>query len=236
MASTDSLNLRSLLKRGTTLNVTTDTPVAVRFRYVGTGTVTSVTVTTGTNIVFISSDGGTDTYAFATYTTVGSLVDAINKDGVFEGIVLDTLRASPTATQFVDGAITAGTYHGTTVWDMKVDTSAALYMAVRFTGSRGFNEIVGKRRVHLQELKYAVNMGTAAADSVQIWEVGSDGVTETKIYSELSVDTTATTISWASGLGYITSEEGGSLVCKVLDAATLADANTNYVRVTGIIE
>ena len=236
MASTDSLNLRSLLKKGITLNVVTDTPVAVRFRYVGTGTVTSVTVTTATNIVFVTSDGGTDTYAFATYTTVGALVDAINADGIFEGIVLDTLRASATASQFVDGAITAGTYHGVRVWDMLVDTSAALYMAVRLTGSRGFNEIVGKRRVHLQELKYAVNMGTAAADSVQIWEIGGDGVTETKVYSELSVDTTATTINWAAGFGYISSEDGGAFVCKVKDAATLADANTNYVRIAGLIE
>ena len=88
MSSLNSVLTRQALASGVTLQVGTDTPVAIRLRKLSVGSVTSVTVTTATNIVMITSDGGTDTYTFATYTTVGALVDAINADGIFEAKVL----------------------------------------------------------------------------------------------------------------------------------------------------
>lgn len=234
MASLDSLLVRQALAKGTTIQAGTDAPVAIRLRYIGTGTVTSVTVTTATNIVMVTSDGGTDTYAFATYTTVGAVVDAINKDGIFEAKVLDCLRSLASASTLVDGAITAGTDgNGLRVWDVKQDTSASLQIAVCLSPFRDFDS-PKSHRVHLQELRYSVNMGTAAADSVQIWK--RKGAVEVQIFGALSVDTTDTTISFASGIGKITGDVDGELIALVKDAATIADAAGNYVRVTGLIE
>jgi len=240
MASLDTLQTRNLAAKGSIGQVKTDTPVAIRLRYIGTGTVTSVTVTTATNIVMVTSDGGTDTYTFAAYTTVGALVDAINADGIFEAKVLDSLRSYATASQFVTGAITStsfldGAGTSTTVWDVKVDTSAAFYFAYRLTYDRGFLKGHKKNhRVILQQIKYAINMGTAAADSVQVWEI--DGTVESQKLGYLSVDTTATTINWASGEGELAANDGNDLVILVKDAAALADVNTNYLEITGKIQ
>lgn len=233
MGSLDSVLTRQVMAEGIVVQHGTDTPIAARLRYIGTGTVTSVTVTTATDITMVTSDGGTDEYTFAAYATLGALVDAINADGIFEAKILDDLRSSATASQFVAGAITAGTdSNGVRVWDMKVDTSAALRIPVCLTANRDFD--MPKRRVHLQELRYSVNMGTAAADSVQLYL--RRGTVETKIFGILSVDTTETSITFASGEGKITTKVGDELVALVKDAAALGDAAGNFVRVVGIIE
>lgn len=237
MSSLNALQVRSLLGEGRVQQVQTDTPVAIRLRYIGTGTVTSVTVTTGVNIVMITSDGGTDTYAFATYTTVGALVDKINSDGIFEAIVLDTLRADATVSQFVNGAITAASSEeGFLVWDVTVDTSAALYFAAALTPSkRTFQKPSRGHRVHVQELRYSINMGTAAVNSALLYERFLDGTEVTRL-SMLSVDTTDTTITWASGQAKISGAEGSSFIFKVKDAAALGDAAGNYLQIAGIVE
>jgi len=235
MASLDSLQTRNLMAKGDVRQVGTDTPIAIRLKYIGTGTITSVTTTTATNIVMITSDGGTDTYAFATYDTVGKLVDAINADGIFSAKVLDTVRSEATASQFVNGAITAATEDGVSFYDVKVDTDAADYFAVRLTFDRGFDKAhKASHRVHLQEIKYLMDVSTAAAGAVKVYEV--DGDTETLVMSDLSVDNTATTITFASGDGKITSGNGNDLVVKIDDGGNLADSTGNFLRIVGIIE
>jgi len=235
------------LSKGIMDHVRTDTPVAIRLRYIGSGTVTSVTTTTATNIVMITSDGGTDTYTFEAYATVGALVDAINADGIFEARVHSTLRSYATASQFVTGAITKSTFLeaggsvGYDIWDVLVDTSAALYFAASLDpAEKGFFgvERSKRHRIHVQEIKYVVNMGTAAADSVQLWQraPASKGSIETQLNGWLSVDTTETTISWASGNAKITLPEGYQAIAIVKDAATLADATSNYLDIVGILE
>ncbi len=234
MASLDSLNTRAVLAAGTTLQAGTDAPVAIRLRKVSTGSVTSVTVTTATNIVMVTSDGGTDTYAFATYTTIGTLADAINADGIFEAKVLDALRSLASASTLVDGAITSGTdANGIVIWDVKQDTSASLQIAVSLSAHRNFDTPNG-HRVHLQQVVYSVNMGTAAANSFQIWQ--RRGTVETQVFGALSVDTTETTLTFASGVGKITGANEDEFIVLVKDAATLADASGNFVRVVGVIE
>lgn len=234
MASLDSLQVRSITASGVALQVETDTAVAIRLRYIGTGTVTSVTVTTATNIVLVTSDGGTDTYAFATYTTVGAVVDAINAAGIFEAKILDALRSQASASKLLDGAITAGTDdNGIVVWDVKNDTSTALELGVCLSSKRNFDAPKG-HRVHLQEIIYAVNMGTAAVDSVQVYK--RKGAVETKLFGALSVDTTETTIRFANGEGKISVGSDEEIFVRVKDAATLADAAGNFVRIVGVIE
>lgn len=235
MSSLDALRTRYYAAQGTVIQAGTDAPVAIRLRALAAaGAVTSVTVTTATNIVMVTAGGGTDTYAFSTYATIGALVDAINKDGIFEAKVLDALRSLATASTLVDGAITAGSdANGVRIWDVKQDTSASLQIAVALTPFRNF-DAPRNRRPKLQEVVYSVNMGTAAADSVQIWR--RRGTIETQVFGALSVDTTLTTINFASGQGTITGQDADEFVVLVKDAATLADAAGNFVRAIGIIE
>jgi len=235
MSSQDALQMRALSAKGEVRQVGTDTPIAIRLKYVGTGSITSVTTSTATDITFITSDGGTDEYLFSAYTTVGAVVDAINADGIFEAKVLDTVRSEASASQFVDGVITLGTEDNVTYWDVLVDTDAADYVAVRLTFDRGFDKAhKASHRVHLQEIFYYLNLGTAAANAVKVYEI--NGTVETVRMQALSVDTTDTTINFASGEGKLSAANGNDLVIKIDDSGNLADAATNLLRVSGIIE
>lgn len=234
MSSLDSVQLRQALAEGVVVQAGTDEPVAIRLRYVGTGTVTSVTVTTATNIVAVTSDGGTDTYAFSTYATVGALADAINKDGIFEAKVLDALRSQATASKLVDGAITAGTdENGVVVWDVANDTSALKELGVCLTAHRNF-DAPANRRVQLDEAVYVATLGAAAADSFQIHR--RRGTTETQIFGALSVSATETTLRFGNGQRSITGREGDEFIVRVKDGTSIADAAANFVRVIGRVE
>ena len=238
MASLNSAQTRAILAKGVVGYVADDQWVAIRMKYVGTGSITSVTTTTGTNIVMITSDGGTDTYAFATYTTIGTLVDAINADGIFSCRVLDALRSDATATQFIDGAITAGTVNGTSYYDVLVDASAAQYLAYCLTPDRevGVNvKLRDQHRVNLQEIITNVTLGGGAdANGLKIYErTPSDrGSVETLIMAKTPTSGSAATINWASGYGKITAGNGNSLIVRVYDATS----TTGSITVTGLIE
>lgn len=233
MSSLNALEVRNLLAIGSVIQAGTDEPVAIRLRKLGTETATSVTVTTATNIVLVGSTT-TDTIVFATDTTYGAVVDRINSTDRWEAKILDALRSKASASTLVDGAITAGTdANGIVDWDVKEDTSASLEIPVCLSTKRNFDSPTG-HRVILQEIVYYVNMGTAAADSVQVWL--RRGATETQQFGALSVDSTKTTITFASGRGSIGGKNDDEIIVLVKDAATLANSTSNFVRAVGILE
>lgn len=244
MASLESLKTRKLLASGAVVSAGTDTPVAIRMMYQGVGSVTSVTVVSATSLVTITTEG-TKTYAFATYTTIGALAAAINGDGIFKVKILDVLQSLASANTLAAAALTTSTYDGlgNPIFDIVTATASALQIGVCLSAHRNMNAPSG-HRVHLQEIQYSVNMGTAAANSMQVWKrkypstdtvfVGN-GV-ETQLLGLLSVDTTLTTINWASGQGMISVGNDEEIIVLVKDAATLSDAAGNFVRVSGIVE
>ena len=234
MSSLDSALTRQALGEGVVIQRADDEPIALELRYVGTGSVTSVTVTTATNIVMVTSDGGTDTYAFATYDTVEKLRDAINKDGIFEAKVKDALLSDDTASQFVDGAITAGTdENGVVVWDVLVDTSAADMASVCLSPVRNFDEPSG-HRVHVLEVKYDQDGSAAEAGAVRIYR--RRGGTEKLIFADTSVDATATSITFAGGEGKITGKPDDEFIFRVVDGTSITDSSANFVRIVGLYE
>lgn len=238
MAGKDFALVRKLLSRGDVGQKGTDQPVAIRLKYTGVGTVTSVTVTAATNIVTVSVEAGvttTKTYAFSTYTTLGSLVDAINADGLFQAKLLDGLRSYASASKLLNGAISSSVYNGVTVWDVKVDTSASKYLAYRITYDRGFTKPKPENhRVHLLEYVYYATLNAAGQDMVQVYECTPGGIETKKLYN-VSVSATLTTVNFAGGRGRLTADEGNDLIV-ILKDDTLADATTNFLRVTGILE
>jgi hypothetical protein len=238
MPSLDSLKVRSLLKRGVIQTTTDDTPIGIRLRYIGTGTVTSVTNIIATSTTLITSDGGTDAYAFATYTTLGALADAINADGIFEAKVMDALRSDASASTFIGTTITAGTdENGVRVWDLKMDTSAVKALTVLLSNTRNFNvpsAIANSHRVVLEGISYNANINAASVNGVVVYM--RVGTIETQVYGATSVDATTTNITWASGLGYISSVDGGELIVRVQDSTSLTDATANFISAIGFQE
>ena len=235
MGSLDSI----LVKQGNSQNIAATTlddgPVAIRLKYIGTGTVTSVTVTTATNIVMVTSDGGTDTYLFATYTTVGTLADAINGDGIFEAKILDALRTDQTDnSDFITGAKTissAGFYDVTVDTDTAQNAGGDFVFTHRCTYDRnpGSQKPSGSHRVRLSEVIYNVNVNGAEAKGFQIFEYDAINKTETIVYQKVSVDATATTVNFASGNSTLDAGIGNDLIVRVKDTTSITDADDNLL-------
>lgn len=243
MPSFDGLQARAMLATGVSQFAIADTPVAIRIRKVGAETATSVTVTTATNIVLVGSTT-TDTLAFATYTTVGLLADAINATGRWEAKVLDALRSDLTASSyFVENtAVTAGVdANGVTIWEVHPDTSVYKAVTTTLKVDRDFDVLPRGHRVHLQEIKYFATLGGAGTNLVRVYR--RRGSTETQIFGATSVSATATTINWASGYGKISGKEAmgpgngitDELVVRLQDATSISDTALNLTAI-GIIE
>jgi len=239
MASRDSLEMRRLAAAQAVQVSRDDTPIAIRMRpLLSAGAVTSVTIISATSLVNITANGGTDTYAFATYTTIGSLVDAINSDGAFEAMVLDALRSDTTGSSALlpNSAITAGAdANGVVCYNILVDTSVTDYMTTTLSLGRNFDSVKRGHRVTLKEIQYNVDISAAEANAVRVF-VRTLGGSESQVYGIRSVDATLTTISWASGVGGITAPEGADVVVRVIDTTSITDNAANYVQVQGILE
>ena len=232
--SYDFSKTRELLSGSKAAMIVYNEPVALRLKYKGTGTVTSVTVTTGTNIVLVTSDGGTDTYAFATFTTMGNLEDAINADGIFEAKVLDALRQDLTSgNPLVDGAktITTDGYY-----DLCVDTNVTFSLTYRCAYDRNVKKEAPScnHRVKLNEFIYYATLGNASANDVQVWEYDRAHNTETQVYQATSASAAVTTTRFANGKGNISSGNGNDLIVRLIDNTSLADSGAflqvNYTR------
>lgn len=236
MSSLSALQFRALAAKGVVAQINDDQDAAIKLKYVGSGTVTSVTVTTATDITMVTSDGGTDAYTWAGYTTLGALVDKINTDGIFQAKVMDGLRATATgANIFTAGAITAdakGEY------SMLYDTTYSLALAYRLTYDRTFGTSQKFRdlhRVHLQEIVTNITCGGGAdANSFKIYECAPDsrGSTETLLYTKTPTSGSSNTTSWASGEGKLTASEGNDLVVVITDGTSI----TGSLTVSGILE
>lgn len=232
MASLDSIAVRKGLAKGVVRQVTNDKAIGLRLKYIGTGTVTSVTVVTATSVACVTSDGGTDTYLFSTYTTYGALVAAINADGVFEARVLDALLSENPDDSMLACALTATNdtdSQGKGVFDLYLDTSGAATFAICFSPF-GYDTNKGPagHRIHLREIKYFVD-NTAGVDTLKVYQRTSAGL-ETLLYQGLSVDATETTVTWASGEGTISSDDNAELIV-FFDGAVVNHASNSIVVV-----
>lgn len=240
MPSLEMVRTRHYLKRGVIGQVADDGAVLFTMKYVGTGSVTSVIVTTATDITMITSDGGTDAYTWASYTTVGALVAAINKDGIFEAKILDCLSTTATGS----GLAIAGTLALNAVGEYNVmsDTSGAMFLAYRITYDRTFGTNVKLRnghRVSLKEIVTSLTLGGGAdTNGLKVYECSPNGNSapyagaEKLVYQITPTTGSAATINWASGHGEITGNEGNDLLIIVSDGTSV----TGSITVAGELE
>ena len=234
MASKDSLIIREKAAVGTVVQVTTSTPVAIRIRKIGSESATSVTVTTATNIVLVGSTT-TDTLAFATYTTVGTLAAAINATGRWECKVLDALLADATTSKFVTGVVTAGTDgNGVVVWDVLADTAALKAITATLSLGRNFDAPKKGHVVELQEAVYYLTLGGAGAGLFRVYQ-RVNGV-ETQLLGDASVSASKTTFNIASGVGKITGADGADLIVRVQDGTSIAGTAGDFLRAAGVLK
>lgn len=237
MASVDSLQVKQLIAQNASEIVVDDTPVIIRLKYKGAGTVTSVTVDTDQDITLVTSDGGTEAFLFATYTTIGALADAINESVYWEALVLDALRADLTAaSSFVDDATVA--ISSTGFYDCLADTSTAkdvdsnFAYTIRCTMDRNpdSQKPQSGHRVRLSEALYNVNVNAALAKGFRIYEYDAVTRVESIVYQKASVDATATTVNFASGNKTLDAGFGNDLIVRVVDGTSITDAAANFLN------
>ena len=166
MASLNSLQIRNNLRNGMTEKIASDGSIAMRIKYVGKYSASTVVVTTATNIVLTPSTGTAVTCAFASYTTMGAVADYINNADDWDCKLLDCLRSDASASKLVDGSITVSNGY----YDAKVDTSAALHISYRCAYDRtaGMNRPRGSHRVHLKSFTYYADLTAAIVTGKQI--------------------------------------------------------------------
>jgi len=232
--------MRALSAQVTGLKVTEDQPIAFRITHIGTAAITSVAVTTGTSCVLIDADG-TTTVTFATYGTVGAAVDYINSSTNWRAKVLDSLRTQITtgANTLVNNAgLIANTKYGESGYDVLLDTTVAFAFPIRCTYDRSASNLAprGGHRVKLVNFEYVMNVGTAAADKVRVYEWDPILKTETQIFSAPSVDSTSTVTTHDFSKAPITAKEGNDLIVLVTDNAAITHATTNYLQALYIRE
>lgn len=225
--------MRQLAAQTTGIRVAEDGPVALRIVHVGTAAITSVVVTTATNIVLTDADGAT-TSTFATDTTLGAVADRINASNNWRCKILDALRSTlTTASNLVAGTLTANVKNGESGYDVMLDTTTAFTFAVRATYDRSALDLkpANGHRVKVNSFEYVLDVGTAAADKVRVYEWDPVLKTETQIFSAASVDSTSTATSHDFTKAPITAKEGNDLIVLITDAASITDASTNYLQV-----
>ena len=232
MASYDSILTRKALGKGIVRQVTNDLAVGLRLRYIGTGTVTSVTPTQATNVVLITSDGGTDTYLFSSYSTLGALSDAINADGIFESIVMDALRSENPDDFFVSGAVSSTVDpDGISVWDLVIDTSEATTFSCLLSPTKPRWDQPAGHRISLQSILYYVD-NTAAIDALTVWQ--RNGTVESELFHMLNVDATETEVDFANGQGEVTADWDTELIVQF--DGTVVNHASGSIRLTGTFE
>lgn len=236
MASLDGLKTRKLLATSISTFAGTDSAVALRLRYKGTGTVTSVATITATSVETITSDGGTDTYLFSSYATMGALADAITAAGIFEARVLDVLRSAASDDALLAETLTTTTNdeNGNAVYDVKVDTSGMFYCGACLSGARAFDVLTKGHRVNLNSMTYLANMNAAAATQLKITARNCSTLAERVIWQGLSVDTTVTTVNFNGGFGAISSKDDEELIVSIKDSTSMADGA--YMKLDGTFE
>lgn len=240
MPSLDMVKTRKMLARGVIGQVGDSLGVLFTLKYIGAGAVTSVIVTENTDITMITDAGGTDAYTWAAYTTVGALVNAINKDGVFEAKILDALSTTATGDGLaVDGTLAVDANGN---YNVISNSSNADFLAYRLTYDRTFGTSSKYRnghRVSIQEIVTDLTLGGGAeANLFKIYECTPSSNSapyagaEILIYQKTPVSGAVSTTNWASGKGRITANDGNDLLVIISDTGTI----TGTITVVGEVE
>lgn len=233
MASLNSLQVRALTAQTTGIRNTEDAAVALRIVHTGTTAVTSVVVNADTIVLTDGVDAQTIT--LSTSATMGVVADTINATANWKCKLLDSLRSQITTTgsTLMTGTKTASLKNGEWGYDILLSTTVAFTYPIRITYDRTAGNLSPKsgHRVKLVSFEYVLDVGTAAANKVRIYEWDPVLRTETQIWGALSVDSTTTATSHDFSKAPITAKEGNDLIVLVTDAAAITSAaTTNYIQ------
>lgn len=247
MASLESLKIREAAAQSMSGRTVDDKSLAIEIVHVATGDNPAVTVVSGTGITLADDDYTTGSLAFSTYTNLGKVVDEINANHnlYWEARIIDGLRSTSTGSSVLipNSGITAVERGGETIYEVFIDQSVNDSVFYRVSKDRGVlrndnarlktEEPLGSHRVKITGIKYRENISAATLGGLRIYEFDATNVTETLIWSSITVDDTSTTHDFTDNP--ITASDGNDLVVMFNDSA-ITDTSTNFLQVDYIRE
>lgn len=204
--------------------------------------VSATSLTLSIDGVADSTVGSSGVLAFATYTTLGSLVDAINLSANWEAEIVAGLRSDA-----VNGsellARSTSTFRMFEEVSLYADSSdnGVSQLAFLIEPNRSFEFVRGdhdfkSRRVGLMSAKGLVNTGDSGAWDLTVYELRPDKASALRtLAAESTADNTASTgLATKNDTPYFHADYGNSLLVVVSDGSW-SDTGA-YLEVQGIVE
>lgn len=238
-----------LSREGVRLNGSTslvaDQPIALAVRYIGSEASATITVVSATGITFKQGAAGAEAadttvdgngvVEFATYTTLGAVVDQINLSPNWEAEIVDGLRADlVSSSQMLARSETTLSPVRTQVLSLFWDTSAHLSLSYAISARRNnFNATQRGKTSVFKEARALVNVGSGTL-TLNVYSVSRDRSTTNLLASFAGVDNTALTANIGGGVGDLRSAVGEDLLVRYTMSVDLPDTGA-YLNVAGYV-
>lgn len=222
-----------------------DSPVALAVKYIGTAVSATVTVVSATGITFKVGTAGAEVVdtnvdgngvvEFATYTTLGAVVDAINLSGTWKAEIVDGLRSdSVSSSQMLARSETTLAPTRIQVLSLFWDTSAHLAISYAISARRTNLNATQKGKTSVfKACNSLINTSGGETTLLRVYSVSRDRASATLLYSQVGADNTDLASTVASGHGDLRSAVGEDLLVR-LSAANLPDSGA-YLNVAGYV-
>jgi len=223
-----------------------DQPQALSVQYRGSQASATVTVVSATGITFEhgaaaaevvdSTVGASGVVAFATYTTLGAVVDAINLSPNWKAEIIDGLRSDLTtgSTLLARAEYTLSPTR-VEVLPLLWDTSAHLSLSYAISRRR-LNRAKSQKgyQAVFQQARALVNVGSGTL-TLTVYDVSRDRATATALATFAGTDNTELSALIAGGNGVLRSSVGNDLLVRYTMSVDLPDTGA-YLNVAGYVE
>jgi hypothetical protein len=225
--------------------IVADQSVAVAIRYKGSQPSATVTVVSATSMTLKHGAAGSETgdttvgssgvLAFATYTTLGALVDEINRGGNWQAEIVDGLRSDATTGSTLLARSETTITPKTQVLDCYWDTSAKLSLDVAISSRRSnFNKTRKGKVAVFQQARCLVDISSGTL-TLYIYDVDKARSKATLLATFNGTDNVELSALIAGGNGVLRSSVGNDLLVRYVGSANLPDTGA-YLNVAGYIE
>lgn len=239
----EALKTREARRLNGSARLAADQPVAIAIRYRGSQASATVTVVSATGITLKHGDAASETadttvdtngvVEFATYTTLGDVVDQINLSANWEAEIVDGLRSDAVdSSETLARAETTLSPTNTQVLPLYWDTSAHLSLSYAISARRtNFNRSQKAKQSVFEECRALVNVGSGTL-TLFVYDVTRNRDTSTLLGQWTGTDNTELTAQIAAGEGELRSEVGHDLLVRYTMSVDLPDSGA-YLDVAG---
>lgn len=239
----EAINARFALRENGSAALVADQSVALSVRYIGSQASATVTVVAATGITLKhgaaaaeAADTTVDTNGvveFATYTTLGAVVDAINLSSNWRAEIIDGLRADTVSSSELKARseYTLSPARSEVLgllWDTSVHLSLDYAISARRLNVQKSQK--GRQSV-FEQARALVNVGSGTL-TLNIYDVTTDRATTTLLATFAGTDDTELSALIAGGEGQLRSQVGHDLLVRYVMSVDLPDTGA-YLNVAG---